>query len=102
MGMQFRALFCSLLAVGFSLSAAADDAMVKTEYAHQGQQDWGMLKQYCSKCHNTSDWAGGVAFDTLSPSDVPGNAGVFDAAVRKLSGGLMPPPGSASTGTGRR
>jgi len=92
--MPLRVLLCTLLAVGFSISAAADDAIVKTEYGHQGQQDWGILKQYCSKCHNTSDWAGGVAFDTMSPADVPGNAEVWEAAVRKLSGGLMPPPGN--------
>jgi hypothetical protein len=53
-----------------------------------------MLRQYCGKCHNTTDWAGGVAFDTMSPAEVPGNADVWEAAVRKLSGGLMPPPGN--------
>ncbi|HTV79212.1 MAG TPA: DUF1592 domain-containing protein [Steroidobacteraceae bacterium] len=96
--MQFRALFCSLLLVGLTagpiLPAAADDSRLAADYAHQGQQDWGMLKQYCSKCHNTSDWAGGVAFDTMNAAEVPANAGVWEAAVRKLSGGLMPPPGN--------
>ena len=89
-------LLAPLLALlaGFSMQAGANDATVKTEYVHKGQQDWGMLKEYCSKCHNTSDWAGGVAFDTMQPAEVPANADIWEAAVRKLSGGLMPPPGN--------
>jgi hypothetical protein len=30
----------------------------------------------------------------MKPAEVPANAGVWEAAVRKLSGGLMPPPGN--------
>ena len=30
-----------------------------------------MLETYCTECHNSTDWAGGVAFDTLTPADVP-------------------------------
>ena len=28
--------------------------------------DWHMLQTYCTKCHNSEDWAGGVAFDTMN------------------------------------
>ncbi|HEY6454980.1 MAG TPA: DUF1592 domain-containing protein [Steroidobacteraceae bacterium] len=98
---SFLAPFLALLAVSLSVQAGAadatvtaNDATVKSEYVQRGQQDWGMLKEYCSKCHNTSDWAGGVAFDTMQPGQVPSNADVWEAAVRKLSGGLMPPPGN--------
>jgi hypothetical protein len=57
-------------------------------------QHWGMLKQYCSKCHNAEDWAGGVAFDTMTPEEVPEQAEIWEHAVRKLRGRLMPPPGN--------
>src|SRR5580693_3429777 len=56
-------------------------------------QHWGMLKQYCSKCHNAEDWAGGVAFDTMTPQEIPEQAEIWEHAVRKLRGRLMPPPG---------
>ena len=56
-------------------------------------QHWGMLKQYCSKCHNAEDWAGGVAFDTMTPEEIPEQAEIWEHAVRKLRGRLMPPPG---------
>jgi len=57
------------------------------------QQHWGLLKQYCTKCHNTDDWAGGVAFDTLSPADIPAQGELFEHMVMKLRGRLMPPAG---------
>ena len=52
-----------------------------------------MLKQYCVKCHNAEDWAGGVAFDTMTPEEIPEQGDVWEHAVRKLRGRLMPPPG---------
>ena len=62
--------------------------------ATQADQHWGMLKQYCSKCHNAEDWAGGVAFDTMTPQEIPDSAEIWEHAMRKLRGRLMPPPGN--------
>jgi hypothetical protein len=53
---------------------------------------WALL-QRCEKCHNTEDWAGGVAFDTMSPQNIPADAEIWEKAVRKLRGRMMPPPG---------
>ncbi len=87
-------LLCALPCLGFTLPSQAASQPATAEYARDGHQGWGMLKQYCSKCHNAVDWAGGVAFDTMNPQQVPANAKVWEAAVRKLSGRLMPPPGN--------
>jgi hypothetical protein len=57
------------------------------------RQRWQMLGDYCEKCHNTTDWAGGVAFDTMQPGDIAEDAKIWEAAVGKLQGRLMPPPG---------
>ncbi|MEP7314202.1 MAG: DUF1592 domain-containing protein [Pseudomonadota bacterium] len=51
------------------------------------------LDKYCSNCHNATDWAGGVAFDTLQPDSPGSDADVWEKAVRKLRGRMMPPPG---------
>ncbi len=56
-------------------------------------QYWGFLRQYCSKCHNTDDWAGGIAFDTMSPAQIPHDAQTWEKALTHLDGHLMPPPG---------
>ena len=54
---------------------------------------WTLLNNYCEKCHNTTDWTGGVAFDTMQPSGIPEDAKIWEAAVSKLRGRMMPPPG---------
>ena len=53
----------------------------------------GHAQKYCSKCHNAEDWAGGVAFDTMTPEEIPEQAEIWEHAVRKLRGRLMPPAG---------
>src|SRR5579863_2520260 len=62
--------------------------------AAPADQHWAFLQQYCSKCHNAEDWAGGIAFDTMSPQEIPNDAKVWEHAVSKLRGRLMPPPGN--------
>ena len=52
-----------------------------------------LLQSNCSGCHNSNDWAGGLAFDTLSPDKPQADAEVWEKAIRKLRGRLMPPPG---------
>jgi len=55
---------------------------------------WQLVEDYCFKCHNTTDWAGGVAFDTMSVDAIPEEAQVWETAIKKLKSGLMPPPGN--------
>ena len=57
------------------------------------KQQWGMFDHYCVKCHNFTDWAGKIAFDTMTPDQIASNQKIFETAIRKLRGGLMPPPG---------
>jgi len=55
---------------------------------------FGFLNYYCGKCHNTTDWAGGVAFDAMTAETIPDDAETWEHAVRKLRGQLMPPAGN--------
>ena len=84
-----RALFG--LALGSSIAAVHGPAFGATDPV--AQQKWSMLGDYCVKCHNATDWAGSVAFDTMAPADIPKDAKVWEEAVTKLQGRLMPPPG---------
>jgi hypothetical protein len=59
----------------------------------QADQHWGMLKTYCVGCHNAKLRTGGLAFDELDAAGVLGKAQVWEKVVRKLRGGMMPPPG---------
>ena len=57
------------------------------------EQQWAVVEKYCIECHNKDDLAGGRAFDKLSPHDIAADAEVWELAIRKLRGGLMPPAG---------
>ncbi|HKJ75152.1 MAG TPA: DUF1592 domain-containing protein [Alphaproteobacteria bacterium] len=52
-----------------------------------------MLDDYCVKCHNYKDWKGQIAFDTMTPDGIPQDAAIWEKAIGRLSGELMPPPG---------
>jgi hypothetical protein len=54
----------------------------------------GTIDHYCSKCHNTTDWAGDLALTALDPAHVDEEAGTWEKVVRKLRAGMMPPPGN--------
>jgi hypothetical protein len=57
-------------------------------------EKWAFLEQYCTKCHNTTDWAGSIAFDAMGPETIADEADVWEKTVRKLRGRLMPPAGN--------
>jgi hypothetical protein len=80
---------------GIGLSLLADLALAGPGAPGQdgAPEPWGLLQQRCIKCHNSTDWSGGLAFDTMSPHEVAADAEVWEKAVRKLRGRLMPPPG---------
>jgi mono/diheme cytochrome c family protein len=52
------------------------------------------IKQYCATCHNDRMKAGAVSFDGLTPESIGQHSDVFEKAVRKLRGRVMPPPGA--------
>src|SRR5689334_5738736 len=84
------------LITGFGGMALATTAMGATATGTGTSTDahgqWKLIEDYCYKCHNTDDWAGSVAFDTMSAADIPKEGKVFEAAIKKLKSGLMPPP----------
>ena len=58
-------------------------------------QAWAQVDRYCVDCHNRDDLTAGIAFDGMGPHSVAEKPEIFEAAVRKLRGHLMPPPGRA-------
>jgi hypothetical protein len=68
-------------------------AVVHRMQVGHDQAEWGVIRHYCFDCHDSAEEAGGRAFDKLSPSRIAENAETWEAAIRKLQGGLMPPAG---------
>jgi hypothetical protein len=55
------------------------------------------IERYCLTCHTQRSKDRGivpVALDSLDLSNIGGDAEVWEKVIRKLRGGLMPPPGS--------
>ena len=75
------------------LAAVIGGAVFFKMRAGHDQAEWGVIKKYCFDCHNYAEQAGGRAFDVLSPDRIPEKAETWEAAIRKLRGGLMPPAG---------
>jgi hypothetical protein len=55
---------------------------------------WAQFGKYCTDCHNRDDYAAEIAFDKMTPESIAAEPEIFEAAVRKLRGGQMPPPGA--------
>ena len=67
--------------------------MVLWSESHSKAEQWAVVETYCFECHNRDDMAGDRAFDRMSPDRIAADAEVWEAAIRKLRGGLMPPAG---------
>ncbi|MDR2216437.1 MAG: DUF1592 domain-containing protein [Nevskiaceae bacterium] len=77
----------SVLALGCGLAVCASAA----DAPHAA--NWKIFEDYCVECHNTEDWAGSVAFDTMQPEDIPQNVAILEKVVRKMRSQQMPPGG---------
>ena len=52
------------------------------------------VKQFCSGCHSDKAKTGGVSFEGVTFASIARNPELFEKAVRKLRGRVMPPPGA--------
>jgi cytochrome c5 len=57
-----------------------------------------LVDDFCSKCHNTTDWAGNVAMDSMDLAHPGEDAEIWEKAIAKLTGRLMPPAGQKQPG----
>src|SRR6185436_5772755 len=53
-----------------------------------------MLTTYCFTCHNDRAKLGGLSLESLNLQSPAENAQIWEKALRKLRGRLMPPPGN--------
>jgi hypothetical protein len=84
---SIRAALLIIVGMLTSLTAAAPQTGPE-------QAQWTVIQTYCFGCHNSKAKVGGLALDALSPDRIAEDARTWEAAIRKLRGGLMPPPGN--------
>lgn len=96
---KVAAMGCATLVCAVAGSAATKPAGESAERPAGTVADtpppkhWGVLDKYCINCHNTTDWAGGIAFDALSAEEIASDSETWEKAIRKLETGMMPPAG---------
>ena len=80
----------TLSMIAMTLPALLLSAMAGAAGVHARQE---LIERYCLDCHNTTDWAGGLALDTEDLARVAGDSKLWENVVRKIRGGMMPPGG---------
>jgi hypothetical protein len=53
----------------------------------------GLLQEYCTKCHNFEDYAGGLDLELISPANIREEREAGELIIRRLRAGMMPPAG---------
>jgi mono/diheme cytochrome c family protein len=61
---------------------------------NDAQAHLATVNQYCVGCHNDRTKTAGVSFQGLAADSIGQHAEVFEKAVRKMRGRVMPPPGA--------
>ncbi|HEX5107206.1 MAG TPA: DUF1592 domain-containing protein [Vicinamibacterales bacterium] len=92
--MKLRAALIALcLWVAAVPNAAAPQRPASATAEAPASERRATLDRYCVTCHNQRSRTGGLALDELDPSRVSERPEVWEAVVRKLRTGTMPPQG---------
>lgn len=93
-----RAISMVTVLLGTAASAQPDYETALSDL----KQHWSTIETYCTDCHNLDDYAGGIDFTILSPEVVAQDADIFERALKKLRGSVMPPPSQEQPGQDER
>src|SRR5204862_6877343 len=81
-----------LAALVFGWHGGLVSTTAQTPPSKSSDAELAVIKQYCGGCHNDRVKSAGVSFDNLTPEAIGQHADVFEKALRKLRGSVMPPP----------
>ena len=76
--------------------AVAGAAVVLVQGLEQRRDErrFAVLDRYCTECHNAAEREADLSFEGMALDEIPQHVEQFEAAVVKLRGRLMPPPGN--------
>jgi mono/diheme cytochrome c family protein len=86
-----RAVSMASMLLG-SFGAASAQAAAYDSALEELKPHWNTIETYCTECHNSDDYAGGLDFTLMSPDDLVSEAETFELALKKLRNNVMPPP----------
>ena len=83
-----RPRWCSTALFGLTFSTVAGAQPLATDAELQQ-----IAETYCTECHNLDDYFGGLDLEAFDFANVASQAQTSEKVIRKLSAGVMPPPG---------
>ncbi|HZF28787.1 MAG TPA: DUF1592 domain-containing protein [Gammaproteobacteria bacterium] len=83
----------ALLVAVAGLAAAGAFAWQRWLAAPTPAEQWALVDRYCMTCHNSLELAGELDFRRLRIDDLHADAKIWETAIKKIGGHLMPPPG---------
>jgi len=87
----FLALFATVLALGSEPAKAARSSVAQAELPSSPHR--ALIDRYCVSCHSDRARTAGLTLEKRDLQRVSEDAEVWEKAVRKLRGGMMPPQG---------
>jgi len=86
-------LIASISLVGM-FAAASAGSFKAAQTTVTGEAQLATVKEYCSGCHSDKAKTGGVSFEGITAASITKDPELFEKAIRKLRGRVMPPPGA--------
>jgi hypothetical protein len=81
-------LACAALGAALLLAGCAEPPPEQAVAEHVAT-----FGRFCTDCHNDAEAAGELSLESVTAADVAARPEIFERVIRKLRGGLMPPPG---------
>ena len=78
---------------GASAKASAPTAPGVAATTSSPAPDQALVQKYCATCHNNRAKTGGVSFEGIDVAQAGANSDIWERALVKLRGGMMPPQG---------
>ena len=83
-----------ILHFAFCIAVSAREPQAPVTAPADSEKQLAAINTYCVGCHNDRAKIGGVSFQGLTAESIAQRGDVFEKAVRKLRGRVMPPPGA--------
>src|SRR5579863_1102799 len=90
-----RNLFLLTVTVALALTSCALQAQETAKPAAVTDPNRALVNRYCVGCHNQRLKTANLELDVIDITHPEKNALIWERAIRKLRGGMMPPPGAA-------
>jgi mono/diheme cytochrome c family protein len=84
----------ALLALSAGLGVRSANAALQSQTAVPLAEAASVLDQYCVTCHNQTANTGGLSLESTNVEDIESDPEAWEAVVRKLRTGMMPPKGA--------